>query len=128
MDLFSCCLPARLGWIVKEFRGNLRKIHLLTCNNIKEVKKDAWNANKLSMLIQEFFSPQKQNCKYRFKKIKFLIFQFSWDFEHLKQLLVWYNIMSFILSLENWEFSGYVEIIRKFLVLISVMKKNWAQT
>lgn len=32
--------------------------------------------------------------------------------------------MSFILTLENWEFSGYVEIIRKFLVLISVMKKN----
>lgn len=32
--------------------------------------------------------------------------------------------MSFILSLENWEFSGYVEIIRKFIVLISIKKKN----
>lgn len=32
--------------------------------------------------------------------------------------------MSFILSFENWEFLGYVEIIRKFFVLISNMKKN----
>lgn len=32
--------------------------------------------------------------------------------------------MSFILSFENWEFLGYVEIIRKFFVLISNMKKK----
>lgn len=32
--------------------------------------------------------------------------------------------MSFILIFENWEFLGYVEIIRKFFVLISIMKKN----
>lgn len=124
MDLFSCCLPARLGWIVKEFRGNLRKIHLLTCNNIKEVKKRCLKCKQAEHVATRILLSQKQNCKYRFRKIKFLIFQFSWDFEHLKQLLVKYNIMSFILSLENWEFSGYVEIIRKFLVLISNMKKN----
>lgn len=50
---------------MKYFRGNLRKIHLLTCNSIKEVKKKKMleNANMLCVLLQEYFSSKKNRIE-----------------------------------------------------------------
>lgn len=126
MDLFFSCLPAWLGWIVKEFRGNLRKINLLTCKNIKEVKKkkDAWKCKNAVHIPTRILLFQKNRIKnIDFRKSNFSCFN-SLETLSIQNNYLFNNIMSFIRSLENWEFSCHVEIIRKSLVLIIIMKKN----